>query len=260
MGHDHGADESSRDSPGGGPDEFLGLVSAEEFDIEGFGEVLSEEVGGTALECFAVLHESFDGIGGDGARELFGVGFCALCDGDGEDILGEVGVEVEDLEGFFLGLIGGFVCGVSFLPEEFRGSEEEAGSHFPSHDVGPLVDEDGEVAVGLDPLVVHLSDDGFGGGAYDEWFFEFGGGVGLDAAAGGVFFESGVCDEGAFHGEAFDVFGFFCEEGLGDEEGEVGVDVAGVFEAFIEVALDGFPDGVAFRADDHAAFDWGVVG
>ena len=48
------------------------------------------------------------------------------------------------------------------------------------------------------------------------------------------------------------MFGFAREEGLGDEEGEVGVDVAGVFEAAIEVALDAFPDGEAFGADDHA--------
>lgn len=258
VGHDHRADEAGGYAPAGGVAVGFLLVAAEVLDVEGFGEVLAEVVGGAHLEGFAVLHEGFDAEGDVGAGELFGFGFAAFDDGYGEDVFGEVCVDVEHAEGFFAGLLGGFVGGVAFLPEELGGAEEEAGAHFPAHDVAPLVDQDGEVAVALDPLGVHVADDGFGGGADDEGFFE--GTAGAEAFTGGVFFELGVGDDGALHGEAFDVLGFLGEEGLGNEEGEVGVDVAGVFEAAVEVALDAFPDGEAIGLDDHATADGGVVG
>ncbi len=48
----------------------------------------------------------------------------------------------------------GLVRGVALLPEKFGRAQEQARAHFPAHDVGPLVDEDGQVAVGLHPLRV----------------------------------------------------------------------------------------------------------
>ena len=143
--------------------------------------------------------------------------------------------------------------GVAFLPEEFGGAQEKAGAHFPAHDVAPLVDEQGQIAVALDPLGVHVADDGFAGGADDEGLFEFA--AGLETFS--PLFELVMGDDGAFHGEALDVLGFFGEKALGDEQGEVGVDVAGFLKAAVEIALDGFPDGVALGPDDHAAFDRG---
>src|SRR5262249_44778388 len=50
------------------------------------------------------------------------------------------------------------------------------------------------------------------------------------------------------------------EETARDEEGEVGVDVAGVLEHPIQAALHLLPDGVAGRLDDHAAAHGAVVG
>ena len=51
---------------------------AQEFDVEGLGKILAEIVAGAALKCFAVLHEAFDGVGGDRAGEFFGIGFRRL--------------------------------------------------------------------------------------------------------------------------------------------------------------------------------------
>ena len=130
--------------------------------------------------------------------------FFAREDGDGEVIAGEGGVDFEHLLGLGDGLGLGFVGGMAFLPEEFRGAEEDAGAHFPADDVGPLVDEDGEVAVGLDPLGVGGADDGLAGGADDEGLGQFGG-RGRAQAAGAVGLEAMMGDDGAFLGEALDV-------------------------------------------------------
>ncbi len=65
---------------------------------------------------------------------------------------------------------GGGVGGVAFLPEELGGPEEQAGAHLPTDHVGPLVDQQGQVAVAGDPVAVGVPNDGFGGRANDEFF------------------------------------------------------------------------------------------
>jgi len=83
-----------------------------------------------------------------------------------------------------------------------------------------LVDQDGQVAVRADPFGVEVADDGLGGRTDD---------VGL-----GELFAAGAGDLGDFGGKALDVLGFFGEKALGDEQGEVGVDVAALYDAAVE--------------------------
>ena len=52
---------------------------------------------------------------------------------------------------------------VAFLPKELGRAEEETGTHLPAHDVRPLVHQDGQVAVALDPFGIHVIDDRLGG-------------------------------------------------------------------------------------------------
>lgn len=262
VGHDEGADHAGGDAPGGGPGVLAFVVAAGKGDVLGFGEVLAEEVGGAGLDGFAVLDHGFDGEGADGAGEAFVFGFFAGDGGDGEDVTLEVFVDFVHGGGFQLGFFAGFVGGVAFLPEEFGGAQEDAGAHFPAHDVAPLVDFEGEVAVGFEPAGEGGADDGFGGGADDVFVCEFAGGDHAGFAGVGVFdgFEAVVGDDGAFGGKAFGVLGFFLQVGDGDEHGEVGVGVAGAFEFGVELLLDEFPDGVAPGFDDHAAADFGVFG
>ena len=233
------------------------VVFAQEADVLRFGEVLAQEVGGAGLQGFLVLHHGFNTQRFEGAGEAFVFGLGALDDGHGHDGLGEVGVDAVHLFGFFNRFGFGGVGGVAFLPEELGGAQEQARAEFPAHDVGPLVDQQRQVAVALDPFGEAGADDGFAGGADDEGFVQLAGGF---EAAFAVVFKAVVGDDGALFGEAFDVLGFFLEVALGDEEGEVGVFVAGVFEAAVEVGLHELPDGVAPGLDDHAAADVGVFG
>jgi hypothetical protein len=56
------------------------------------------------------------------------------------------------------------------------------------------------------------------------------------------------------------VLGLLREEGLGDEQGEVGVDVPRLLEHAVEAALHRLPDRISVRTDDHAPTDRRVVG
>jgi len=257
MGHDDATDKTRGDAPRGGPGEFLLAGLVEEFNARSLGEILAEEVGSAGLQCLAILHHGFDAISIDGARETFAGGFFALDDGHGKMVLGEVGIDAEHLAGFFHRFGLGGVGGVTLLPEELGGAEEKTRAHFPADDVSPLVDENRQVAIALNPLGIHFADDRFGSGVDNEGLVERRRGAELAVGAG---FEAGVGDYGAFLGKALDVGGFLFQKAHRDEEREVGVDVAGVLEALVEGALHVFPERVAPGLDDHATADGAVLG
>ena len=60
--------------------------------------------------------------------------------------------------------------------------------------------------------------------------------------------------------EALDVLGLLQQQALGNQQREVGVDVAGRLDPVVELPLDQLPDGVAVRPDDHEALDRRIVG
>lgn len=128
----------------------------------------------TALQRLAVLHQCLDGVGLYGTGEALIGALHPDMHGDSEEVAGEVGVDIDHAYCFFFGLLTGSVSGVTFLPEELSGAQEEAGTHLPAYDVRPLVAEDREVTVGLDPALVRIPDNGLGGRAHDELFLELG--------------------------------------------------------------------------------------
>ena len=146
---------------------------------------------------------------------------------------------------------------VAFLPEELGGAKEEARAHLPADDIGPLVDQDWQIAVGLDPLRISLADDRLGSRADDERLFEFAGG---DELTIGAHLEARVGDDRTFLGKTIDVGGFLLNVANRDEEREISVHMAGLLEHLVEVAVDIFPEGVAPRLNHHATADRAVLG
>ena len=88
----------------------------------------------------------------DRAGELLVVGLLPADHRHRHHVLGEVGVDVEHAVHLFERLFVRRVRGVAFLPEELAGAQEQARAHLPAHHVGPLVDEQRQIAVALDPL------------------------------------------------------------------------------------------------------------
>ena len=60
--------------------------------------------------------------------------------------------------GFFTRFAFSFVNSMAFLPKEFGGAQEKTRPHFPAHHVGPLVDENRQIAIGLHPACVARAD------------------------------------------------------------------------------------------------------
>ncbi len=142
---------------------------------------------------------------------------------------------------------------VAFLPKELSGAEEHACTHFPTHHVGPLVAQHGQVAVRVYPIFICAPDDGFGSGAYDQLLLKTGIGVDNHAGAVGVVFQTIVGYYGTFFGKAFDVLSLTTKERLGYEQREVGILHAGLLEHFVKSALHLFPDGVTIGLYYHTS-------
>src|ERR1700686_433965 len=245
MDHDDGADDARRKPPGGCPAmlELAALIEVANF--KRLCKVLAKKMRRAELQGLPVPHHGFQGIGGVSASELLRIGLPAGDYRDGGVVDGEIGVDVEHLARFGFGLLAGGVRGVAFLPEKFERAEEEFGAQLPADDAVPLIHQDGEVAVGLNPLGPHVADDGFGGWAYDEWFGE------LFTAADGNY--------GELRRETLNVMFFFVDEAARDQERKGYVLVTGGLEATVQGLLDVFPERPAVGTHDHAAAHGRVV-
>ena len=168
VGHDHGADHAGAHAPRRGVAELLDPGRVRVLDAEGLGEVGAEEVRGAGLQRLAVAHHALDGVGPYRAGEPLPRGLLALDDRDRRDVAGERLVEVERHQRLAhrVGLVD--VGGVALLPEELRGAQEHPRPQLPPHDVGPLVEQQRQVAVAGDPLGHELADDGLGRRPYDR--------------------------------------------------------------------------------------------
>ena len=255
--HDHTADEAGRDAPRGRVRKLLRALLVLELDIAGLGEILAKVVGGASLEGLAVLHHRLDAERVDRTWEAFAFGLAAHDHRHRHVVLGEVRVDLEHLVGLLDRFGLGRVDRVAFLPEELGGAKKEARAHLPADDVGPLVDQNRQIAVGLDPLRIGLADDRLGSRAHDERLFELAGG---DELTVGAHLEARVGDHCTLFGEAINVGGFLLNVADRNEEREVGVYVTGLLEHLIEVAVNILPEGVAPRLNHHATADWAVFG
>ena len=141
-----------------------------------------------------------------------------------------------------------------FLPEELSGPEEKSGTKLPANDVGPLIEQDRKITVGLHPLCVSRSDDRLRGRANDERLGQLSGGNEFSILE----LEAVVSDDRAFLGEALDMIGFLLQVTEGNEEGEVGILVAGRLEHAVEGTLHPLPEGIPPGPDHHASADLGI--
>ena len=199
------------------------------------------------LQRLAVAHHRLGRPGAHRPGEALALGLVAEQCRDAGHLLGGVEVHVaKDPErvGGRLGL--GRVRGVALLPEELGRAEEQTGPHLPADHVGPLVDEQGQVAVALDPLREEVVDHGLAGRPDHDRLLEQ-----LAAPVG---------HHGQLGAEPLHVGRLEPEERFGDEQREVGALGAGLLDAPVHLVDQQLPDAEAPRADDHGAADRPVLG
>ncbi len=257
MSHDQAAYQPGGHAPAGGPGVFAlsGLILKR--DVKCFGEILPQKMAGARLKSAAVLHQCFNAQGVNRSWKFLPVALGTGQDRHGHPLFSKGFVDVEDLAGLLFRLRLGGMGGVSFLPEKLRGPKKQPGAHFPADHVAPLVNEQRQIAIALDPVLVGVPDDRFRCGPDDQLFLQLGLRIDLHTFSGNGL-EAVVGDDGAFLGEALGHLLFLGQEGLGNEQGKVGIDVPARLEHAVQGALHFLPDGVAVRLDDHAAAHIGI--
>ena len=143
MCHDHASDQPRRDPPRCCPGVNLIALLVLETDIHGFRKVLTQEVGGPRLECLAILHHRFDGVGVDSTGKAFVGSLFPLDDWHRHIVHGEIFIDIQHLQGLVDRFFRARMHCVSLLPKELSGPEEQSRSHLPAHHICPLVDQDG---------------------------------------------------------------------------------------------------------------------
>jgi hypothetical protein len=123
-------------------------------DFEHLGEVLAEMVGGSTLDTATThwnvkLHSSRV----LSSCESFILRFSTTDAGTSEELFIDLGVDLLNLKLELSGALVGCVSSMAFLPEELACADEWSGVlELPSDNVGPLVDEKGQVAMRANPL------------------------------------------------------------------------------------------------------------
>ena len=127
---------------------------------------------GAGLQGFTILHHGFDRERGYGTGESLVGCFLTLDNRHRHVVLGERGVDIKHLPRLVEGFLLSRVTGVPFLPQELGRPQEHPRSHLPANDVGPLVNQDRQVAIRLHPLCIGRTNNRLAGRADDERFFE----------------------------------------------------------------------------------------
>jgi hypothetical protein len=146
-------------------------------DAEHLTEILAEAVGGTTLNTTAgSRYISFDGSGVETPSELLLFSLLTLYNRDGQELLVDLRIVVENLQNLLMSALLSKMCGVALLPKEFTGTKERLGVlELPSNDGVPLVELEGQVSVATDPLGVVRVHDSLGRGTDGNLLLERGG-------------------------------------------------------------------------------------
>ncbi len=208
--HQQRANQARADAPRGGVNVLQLSFLVLEGHVKRLGKVLAQVVAGAGLDRAEVLRHRLDGVGVVGTGELLTVALDSRNHRHRHPVLGKGAIDIEDGQAFLLGFLVGGVGGVPFLPQKLGGTQKQAGAQFPAHHVRPLVDQQGEIAVALNPVLIAIPDDRFAGRPDDELFFQPGVGV-YDHPVFRIL-QAVVRHHGALLGKAIHVLGFAAKE------------------------------------------------
>ena len=220
--------------------------------VKRLGKVLPKKVRRAGLQSLAVLHHGFNAIGFQSPGKTFVGRFNAFNHGHGHKLFGKFGIHIKHLAGFLFGFLARGVGGVAFLPQKFGRAQKQTGAHFPTHHIGPLVYQNRQIAIRLNPALIGIPDNGFGGRAHNKFFFQTGRRVHTHPAVV-VGFKAIVRYHRALFGKPFHVVGLAREKRFWYKERKISILMTRVFEHLIQSRLHFFPNGVAVGLDDHAA-------
>ena len=145
------------------------------------------------------------------------------------------------------------MCCVTFLPQEFGSTQEQTCTHFPAHYVCPLVAQDRQVTVWVDPVFISTPDNSFWSWTNNQFFFQFGSRVYNHTRTIFCILQTIVSYYRTFLSEAFYVFSFTAQIRFRNQQREIRIHMSCSLEHIVKDTLHFFPDGISVRLDYHTA-------
>ena len=243
--HNDRTDQTSGNPPGRGVSSLQNALVAKVFYIKRRCKILSQIMGRTRLQTLTVVHHRFHRIRCDRARKFFLFRLSARQYGDCKTVFGKFFVNIEHRKRFFFRFRRGCMRGMTFLPQKFACTKERTSRLFPTHNVAPLINFQGQITIGLHPFCHHRTDNRFGRRTNCQRL--------------GKLFPARMRYHRHFRRKTFHVLRFFRKITHRNKQGEVCVFHTTFLKTRIHLLLDIFPNCIAVWPNDHRALNGSVI-
>ena len=152
---------------------------------------------------------------------------------------------------FNISFLSRSVCSMPFLPKKFRTSKENPSSHLPSYHICPLIYEQWQITMWLDPISITISDNRFWSRSNNQLFLQFCIRIHDNTFPIFVIFESIMSYYRTFFGKSIYMVRFFTKKRFWDKKREIGILMSSCLKHRIKHISNIFPDRVSIRFNHH---------
>ena len=203
----------------------------------------------SCLKRATILHHRFNAIRIDCSWKTLPISLASLQNRHRHPSFCKVGVDLEHFHSLFNSFFTRGMSRMTFLPKKFRCPQKKSSPHFPPNNIRPLIDQQRQIAITLNPLCIRCTDDRFRSWSNNKWFFQFSSGNKFSIRS---HLQPVMRDDRTFLCESIDMRSFLFQERHRNEQREIGVAMSSLFEHSIKNPLHIFPDRISPRLDDHA--------
>ncbi len=113
------------------------------------------------LQCFAILHHRLKSIRDNSSSKFIMFWFWSKHGRYRHKVYTEIIVDIKHFSCLIVSLLCTRMSSMSFLPEKLCASEKESCSHFSSDDISPLIDQQRQITIRMDPVFITVPNNGF---------------------------------------------------------------------------------------------------
>ncbi|MMZ63034.1 hypothetical protein D1872_252700 [compost metagenome] len=137
---------------------FLNIFPVQIFNIKRCCKISTEIMRSTCLYCTSILHHRFNRISIYCPGKLLGRSLLTDDNRNRQIIFYEVTVNFQHTHRFFASFCFILMSGMAFLPQKLTSAQEWQSTFFPTNNVSPLINQNRQITIGLNPFLVHMTD------------------------------------------------------------------------------------------------------
>ena len=214
-------------------------------NVECLRKSIAKVVARTGLQCLAVMHQRFDGVGSFCTGEFLFVCLSSFYNRDCQYLLAEICVHIQHLDSSFLSLFGCCMCRMSFLPQELSGAQERSCCFLPANNRTPLIIYFWQISVRLNVFCIKITEQGLRCRTHTQSLLKR--------------FQTAVSYPCNLRCKSFHMIFLFLKKTFRNKHRKIYILYPSLLESSVQLMLNIFPDCITGRFDDHASFYAGVI-